>query len=111
MFTKTFLSTVAATALFAASASAICPGYKFGITQNGDNGAWQVFDNSCHVVHQVTAKNPCTVGVFDCGSAQSTPTALHLNGQKPMPALVPAMVILFKSAAIDRVKPLNPWTE
>ncbi|KAI6100470.1 hypothetical protein EDD16DRAFT_1526460 [Pisolithus croceorrhizus] len=81
MFTKTFLSTVAATALFAASASAICPGYKFGITQNGDNGAWQVFDNSCHVVHQVTAKNPCTVGVFDCGSAQSTPTALHLNGQ------------------------------
>ncbi|KAI6020866.1 hypothetical protein PISMIDRAFT_466494 [Pisolithus microcarpus 441] len=42
----------------------------------------QVFDNSCHAVHKVTAKNPCKVGVFDCGSAQSTPTALHLDGHK-----------------------------
>ncbi|KAI6165519.1 hypothetical protein EDD17DRAFT_235131 [Pisolithus thermaeus] len=81
MFTKTFLSTVAAAALFAASVSGIFPGYKFGITQNGDNGTWQVFDNSCHVVYQVTSKNPWAVGVFDGGSTQSSPTALHLNGQ------------------------------
>lgn len=82
MFTKTFLPAVAVAALFAASVSAICPGYKFGITEDGDNGAWQVFDNSCHAVHKVTAKNPCKVGMFDCGSAQSAPTALHLDGHK-----------------------------
>ncbi|KAI6046705.1 hypothetical protein EDC04DRAFT_2887548 [Pisolithus marmoratus] len=79
MFTKTFLSAAAAAALFVASASAICPGYKFGISQAGNNGPWQVFDGSCNVVHQVTAKNPCTVGVFDCNAAQTTPTNLHLN--------------------------------
>lgn len=60
----------------------------------------QVFDNSCHAVHKVTAKNPCKVGVFDCGSAQSTPTALHLTDMlaKPTPTLILAMAILFKSA-------------
>ncbi|KIK13105.1 hypothetical protein PISMIDRAFT_413872 [Pisolithus microcarpus 441] len=38
MFTEAFLSTVAAAALFAASASAICPGYKFGVSLASNNG-------------------------------------------------------------------------
>ncbi|KAI6111655.1 hypothetical protein EDD16DRAFT_1728346 [Pisolithus croceorrhizus] len=81
MFTKTFFSTVAVAALFAASASAICPGYRFGVSLTSNNGPWQVFDNACNIVHQVDAKNPCTAGVFGCNSAQTSPTALHLNGQ------------------------------
>ncbi|KAI6126560.1 hypothetical protein F5141DRAFT_344174 [Pisolithus sp. B1] len=81
MFTKTFFSTLAAAALFAASASAICPGYKFGVSLTSNNGPWQVLDNACNIVHKVDAKNPCTAGVFDCNSAQTSPTALHLNGQ------------------------------
>ncbi|KIN97889.1 hypothetical protein M404DRAFT_1005744 [Pisolithus tinctorius Marx 270] len=84
MFTKTFFSAVAASVLFAASASAICPGYKFGIAQdggqmNGNNGVWQVYDNSCNVVHQATGQMPCGGGVFDCNSAKTTFTGLHLN--------------------------------
>ncbi|KAI6151245.1 hypothetical protein BKA82DRAFT_4353110 [Pisolithus tinctorius] len=84
MFTKTFFSAIAASVLFVASASAICPGYKFGIAQsggqmNGNNGVWQVYDNSCNVVHQETGQKPCNGGVFDCNSAQTTFTGLHLN--------------------------------
>ncbi|KAI6020285.1 hypothetical protein PISMIDRAFT_689604 [Pisolithus microcarpus 441] len=82
MFTKTLLSTIATAALFAASASAICPGYKFGVSQPSDNGPWQVFDNNCNIVQQAPAKNACTNGVFDCNSAQNAPTALHLDGHK-----------------------------
>ncbi|KIN97908.1 hypothetical protein M404DRAFT_31842 [Pisolithus tinctorius Marx 270] len=85
MFSKAFFSIVAATALFAASASAICPGYNLGITQTGSNtnpdyGVWQVFDDSCNIVDQVIATNPCTVGVFDCSPAPITFTGLHLDG-------------------------------
>ncbi|KAI6099943.1 hypothetical protein EDD16DRAFT_1497229 [Pisolithus croceorrhizus] len=85
MFTKTFLLAVAAATLFVASASAICPGYNFGITQTGTNtnpdyGVWQVFDDSCNVVDQVIAQNPCTVGVFDCSPSPITFTGLHLGG-------------------------------
>ncbi|KAI6096941.1 hypothetical protein EDD17DRAFT_1871677 [Pisolithus thermaeus] len=97
MFTKTFLPTVAATILFAASASAICPEYKFGITQNGDNGAWQVFDNAAMLFTRA-APPPYTL---------MARTMLA----RPTPVLIPATVTLFKSAAIDRVKPLDPWTE
>ncbi|KAI6009527.1 hypothetical protein F5J12DRAFT_41507 [Pisolithus orientalis] len=82
MFSRTFLSAVAASVLFVASASAICPGYNFGIAQaggqmNGNNGVWQVYDNSCNVVHQATGQMPCGGGVFDCNSAQTTFTGLH----------------------------------
>ncbi|KAI6123160.1 hypothetical protein EDD16DRAFT_1704491 [Pisolithus croceorrhizus] len=85
MFTKTFLSTIAVTTLLATFAAAICPGYNFGITQTGSNtnpdyGVWQVFDDSCNVVYQVIATNPCTVGVFDCSPAPITFTGLHLDG-------------------------------
>ncbi|KAI6101409.1 hypothetical protein EDD16DRAFT_1495544 [Pisolithus croceorrhizus] len=88
MFTKTFLSTVAAAALFMASASAICPGYNFGITQTRTNTkpdygtiiSGQVFDDSCNLVDQVIAQNPCTVGVFDCSPSPITFTRLHFDG-------------------------------
>ncbi|KAI5985244.1 hypothetical protein EDD15DRAFT_2200708 [Pisolithus albus] len=82
MFTKTLLSTIAAAALFAASASAICPGYKFGVSLPSNNGPWKVFDNNCNTVQQAPAKNACTGGVFDCNSAQNAPTALHIDGHK-----------------------------
>ncbi|KAI5985243.1 hypothetical protein EDD15DRAFT_2521300 [Pisolithus albus] len=82
MFAKILLSTVAAVALLAASASAICPGYKFGVSQPSNNGPWQVFDNNCNIVQQAPAKNACGNGVFDCNSAQNAPTALHLDGHK-----------------------------
>ena len=42
----------------------------------------QVFDDSCNVVDQVLATNPCTVGVFDCSPAPITFTGLHLDGLK-----------------------------
>ncbi|KAI5987472.1 hypothetical protein EDD15DRAFT_2580698 [Pisolithus albus] len=88
MFTKTFLSTIAVTTLLASSAAAICPGYNFGITQTGGNAdvgvckcqQWGVLDDSCNVVYQVIASNPCTAGVFDCSPAPVTFTALHFNG-------------------------------
>ncbi|KAI6151255.1 hypothetical protein BKA82DRAFT_31840 [Pisolithus tinctorius] len=58
MFIKIFFSTIAATALFVVSASAICPGYNFGIAQaggqtNGNNGV-------------LTGQNPYKGGVLDC---------------------------------------------
>ncbi|KAI6138547.1 hypothetical protein BKA82DRAFT_4020897 [Pisolithus tinctorius] len=65
MFAKTFFSVVAASVLFAASASAICPGYKFGIAQAGG---------------QTNGNNGVCGGVFDCNSAKTTFTGLHLNG-------------------------------
>ena len=37
MFKKVVVSAVVAASLFAGSASAICPGYNFGITQTGSN--------------------------------------------------------------------------
>ncbi|KAI6036597.1 hypothetical protein BKA83DRAFT_4165142 [Pisolithus microcarpus] len=85
MLTKTILPTVAAATIFVASASAICPGYNFGITQTGSNtnpdyGVWEVYDDSCNDVYQVIASNPCTVGVFDCSPAPVTFTGLHLDG-------------------------------
>ncbi|KAI6020287.1 hypothetical protein BKA83DRAFT_4127034 [Pisolithus microcarpus] len=122
MFTKAFLSTVAAAALFAASASAICPGYKFGVSLAGNNGPWQVFDNNCNIAHQETAKSPCTVGVFDCNPAQNTPTALHLDGQNYACSADPnhdscngqSIQVCSQQiirSAIDHKQACNSWTE
>ncbi|KIM65835.1 hypothetical protein SCLCIDRAFT_22393 [Scleroderma citrinum Foug A] len=79
MFNKVILSAAAAS-LFAACASAICPGYDFGIAE-ANPSLWQVFDDSCNVVQQVTSPNPCNGGVLDCTSAPNF-TGLHLDGVK-----------------------------
>ncbi|KAI6009531.1 hypothetical protein F5J12DRAFT_891637 [Pisolithus orientalis] len=76
MFSKAFFSTVAATALFAGSASAICPGYNFGITQTGSN----------------TNPDYGIFGMFDCSPAPITFTGLHLDGLKLAgPTLTPVL--------------------
>ncbi|KIM64362.1 hypothetical protein SCLCIDRAFT_1213475 [Scleroderma citrinum Foug A] len=80
MFNKVIFSSAAAASLFAACASAICPGYDFGIAQ-ANPGLWQVFDDSCNIVQQVILQNPCNGGVLDCTSAPNF-TGLQLDGVK-----------------------------
>ncbi|KAI6138548.1 hypothetical protein BKA82DRAFT_4342991 [Pisolithus tinctorius] len=112
MFTKTFFSAVAASVLFAASASAICPGYKFGIAQdggqmNGNNGVWQVYDNSCNVVHQATGQMPCGWWRVRLQLCQDHLHLAYISIMSTMLAaptltLILAMAKLFKSVATEQ---------
>ncbi|KIM65111.1 hypothetical protein SCLCIDRAFT_562467 [Scleroderma citrinum Foug A] len=79
MFNKLILSAAAAS-LFAVCASAICPGYDYGVAQ-ASTGVYQVFDDSCNVIQEVNSQTPCNGGVLDCTSAPNF-TGLHLNGVK-----------------------------
>jgi hypothetical protein len=70
-------STLMLAPLAAGFASAICPGFNFGIgnQQNLGNGIsrWNVYDDSCTVVDGLTTtKNPCSTGIFGCTSAPIT---------------------------------------
>ncbi|KAL5115789.1 hypothetical protein ACEQ8H_006284 [Pleosporales sp. CAS-2024a] len=70
------------TPLAASFASAICPGFNFGIgnVQNLGNGInkWSVYDDSCKVVDSLTTnQNPCTSGMFGC-----SPAPIHFTSYK-----------------------------
>ncbi|KAK0459270.1 uncharacterized protein EV420DRAFT_312617 [Desarmillaria tabescens] len=87
--------------VFIGTATAICPGFNFGIadTHGGPPGsctsnsshtysliltntdlAGRVYDNSCNTILTVFADNPCTQGAFGCSPAPITFNKLHLNG-------------------------------
>jgi NAD dependent epimerase/dehydratase family enzyme len=58
-------------------ASAICPGFNFGVGNRQDLGngisKWTVYDDSCRAVDSLTtSKNPCTTGTFGCTPAPVT---------------------------------------
>ena len=64
-------STLMIAPFVAGLASAICPGFNYGIgnQQNLGNGVsrWTVYDDSCNAVDGLTTnKNPCTTGTFGC---------------------------------------------
>ncbi|PBK87057.1 hypothetical protein ARMGADRAFT_476701 [Armillaria gallica] len=64
------------------AATAICPGFNFGITdtKGGPPGSWRVYDDSCNPILTVFADNPCTAGAFGCTPDPIKFNALHLNG-------------------------------
>ncbi|VDB90157.1 unnamed protein product [Peniophora sp. CBMAI 1063] len=76
-------STILAFAIAAAGhASAICPGYNYGIGNQHplDNGlsAWTVYDDSCNPVDGLqTSGNPCTQGIFTCSGDPILFTGYH----------------------------------
>ncbi|KAF7353895.1 Phenylalanine--tRNA ligase beta subunit [Mycena venus] len=83
------LNTIAIVGLaVAATASATCPGFNFGIIDTHqkflDANKWVVVDDSCNVVDSlITDQNPCTQGIFSCGPGPvfdgytSTTSGLH----------------------------------
>jgi hypothetical protein len=57
--------------LAAGFASAICPGYNFGIgfqqQLGGGTNRWTVYDANCKAVDSLTTnKNPCDSRIFGC---------------------------------------------
>jgi hypothetical protein len=68
--------------LTAGFASAICPGFNYGIGNqqklNDEITRWNVYDDSCNVVDSLTTtENPCTQGIFGC-----TPAPIKFNAYK-----------------------------
>jgi hypothetical protein len=70
-------STLILVPLAAGFASAICPGFNFGIgnqqSLGGGTNRWTVYDANCKAVDSLTTnKNPCDSGTFGCTSAPIT---------------------------------------
>ncbi|OBZ76644.1 Phenylalanine--tRNA ligase beta subunit [Grifola frondosa] len=69
----------------ASQVAAICPGYNYGIIDDGSEPGtggfgYAVVDDSCNQVYSLVTTNPCDEPLFSCSPPPITITALHLDG-------------------------------
>ncbi|KAJ7645234.1 hypothetical protein DFH06DRAFT_1283420 [Mycena polygramma] len=68
---KTTISLALVAIAVSTNVGAICPGFNFAIGNviglGGGYNRWNVYDDSCNIVDQLTTnQNPCNQGIFGC---------------------------------------------